>query len=93
MHGAVNYTMKIGASSARWENGKLSMLWRRLLAKDCALMEGAPPLLISHIVRVREGRGVRTLKPYGSVILQYLDNRFLERQRQQATYLFVILSR
>lgn len=36
----------------RWENGKLSALWGHLLAKDCALMESSPPLLVAHIVRV-----------------------------------------
>eukprot|EP00752_Nemacystus_decipiens_P012656 g11210.t1 len=46
-----------GVDWKRWENGKLSALWRHLLAKDCALMEIAPPLLIAHIVRVRVCHG------------------------------------
>ncbi|CAM9304799.1 unnamed protein product [Scytosiphon promiscuus] len=42
-----------GVQLERWEEGKLSALWGHLLAKDCALMDGSPPLLMAHTVRVR----------------------------------------
>lgn len=51
-------THELNVSTGRWENGKLSALWRHLLTKDCALMESAPPLLLAHVVRVRKGRSV-----------------------------------
>lgn len=47
-------THDLDESAHRWEHGKLSALWRHLLAKDCALMESAPPLLVANIVRVRD---------------------------------------
>lgn len=54
----------MSTQSDRWEDVRLSALWRHLLAKDCALMESAPPLLVAHIVRVRKYRAVvNSIKP------------------------------
>ncbi|CAM9265396.1 unnamed protein product [Ectocarpus sp. 8 AP-2014] len=52
-----------------WAEGKLSALWRHLLAKDCSLMDGSPPLLIAHMVRVRVCHGTedKTLERRSSV--------------------------
>lgn len=36
----------------RWPEQCISALWTHLLGKDCTLIEGNPPELIAHIVRV-----------------------------------------
>eukprot|EP00903_Cladosiphon_okamuranus_P018800 g17294.t1 len=60
-----------GVDWKRWENGELSALWRHLLAKDCALIESTPPLLLAHIVRVRVCHGT--------------EDKTLEKQKHSPT--------